>query len=157
MDPVGLSILLRETEVDCRVILDAATKAGARLDDRGEGRLEACAFKLSQLYNVLEKILERICQGFENHFDQRGDCHEKLIQRLSLSLPGIRPAFIPKDAVSTVRELKGFRHVVRHAYDLDFREPRMHELVELAVHLARELPAWSVAFGDSVRLEQGWN
>ena len=43
------------------------------------------------------------------------EADERLIQRLALTLPGIRPAFIPKDGVRAVRELKGFRHVVRHA------------------------------------------
>ncbi len=74
-----------------------------------------------RLYNVFEKILERLCRGFENHFDERDDYHERLIQRLALALPGIRPAFIPQDALRNVRELKGFRHLVRHAYDLEFR------------------------------------
>lgn len=157
MDPVGLNILLREIEADCTVIHDAAIKAAARLGDDGEGRLEACAYELARLYNVLEKIVERICHGFENHFDKRGDYHERLIQRLALTLPGIRPAFIPKDNVAQVRELKGFRHVVRHAYDLEFREPRMRELVALATDLSSQIPGWSVDFGEQVRLEQGWS
>lgn len=156
MDRVGLTILLKEIEADCLVIHDAASKAEARLNDVGEGRLEACAYELARLYNVLEKILERICHAFENHFDKRGDYHERLIQRLSLTLPGIRPALIPKEDMSTVRELKGFRHVVRHAYDLTFREPRLQELVALATQLALQIPDWCVTFGERVRLEQGW-
>ena len=118
MDAVGLTILLKEIEVDCAVIAAAARKARVRLGEPSGGRLEACAYELARLYNCFEKILERICRGFENHFDKRDDYHERLIQRLALELPGIRPEFIPKTGISIVRELKGFRHVVNG------REPR---------------------------------
>src|SRR5665213_238674 len=99
MDAVGLTVLLKELEADCTVIRGAAQKAQLRLSESAEGRLEAGAYELARLYNTLEKMLERICHGFENHFDKQGDHHERLIQRLTLTLPGIRPAFIPKDGV----------------------------------------------------------
>jgi len=156
MDSVGLAVLLKEIEADCLVIKDAAGKAQRRLRGGADGRLEACAYQLARLYNVLERMLERICRDFENHFDKQGDYHERLIQRLALALPGIRPAFIPADEVAAVRELKGFRHVVRHAYDLEFREDRMTELVALAARLAARLPSWCAEFGERTRSEQGW-
>jgi hypothetical protein len=156
MDAIGLTVLLKEIEADCAVIQDAARKAQVRLSESTDGHLEACAYELARLYNILEKILERICHGFENHFDKQGDYHERLIQRLALALPGIRPSFIPKDEVRAVRELKGFRHVVRHAYDLEFREERMKDLAALAERLAAQLPTWSADFGQRVKAEQGW-
>jgi hypothetical protein len=156
MDAIGLTVLLKEIEADCAVIQDAARKAQVRLSESTDGHLEACAYELARLYNILEKILERICHGFENHFDKQGDYHERLIQRLGLALPGIRPSFIPKDEVRAVRELKGFRHVVRHAYDLEFREERMKDLAALAERLAAQLPVWSADFGQRVKAEQGW-
>jgi hypothetical protein len=70
-------------------------------------------------------------------------------------LPGIRPEFIPKDAVRDLRELKGFRHVVRHAYDLEFREDRLKELTVAAARLASQFPLWAVNFGERIRAEQG--
>jgi hypothetical protein len=152
-----MTVLLREIEADCAVIQDASRKAALRLQEDTDGHLEACAYELARLYNVFEKILERICHGFENHFDKRGDYHEHWIQRLALALPGIRPAFIPKDAVREVRELKGFRHVVRHAYDLEFREERMKELAAVAARVAGNLPAWALDFARQTGDEQGWN
>jgi ribonuclease HepT-like protein len=157
MDAIGLTVLLKEIEADCAVIQDAARKAQLRLREDADGRLEACAYELTRLYNIFERTLERICRGFENHFDKQGDYHERLIQRLALALPGIRPEFIPKDAVRDLRELKGFRHVVRHAYDLEFREDRLVELAALAARLASQFPLWAVSFGERTRAEQGWN
>lgn len=156
MDLVGLTVLLKEIEADCAVIQSASRKAALRLTETTDGRLEACAFELARLYNIFEKILERVCTGFENHFEKKGDYHERLLQRLALELPGIRPAFIPKEFVHSVRELKGFRHFVRHAYDIEFREDRLRELAALAAQLAVHLPAWSEDFGKRVRAEQGW-
>jgi hypothetical protein len=156
MDAVGLTILLKEIELDSAVIRNAAHKAQLRLNESNGGRLEACAYELARLYNNLERTLERICVGFENHFEKKGYYHERLIQRLALALPGIRPAFIPQDSVPAVRELKGFRHLVRHAYDIEFRDDRLSELTGLAERLAEKLPAWSADFANRVRAEQGW-
>ena len=54
------------------------------------------------------------------------------MQRLSLGLQGIRLAFIPAGRVAGVRELKGFRHVLRHACDLTLRNDRLQQLVPVA-------------------------
>lgn len=156
MDSAGLTILLTELKADCAVATDAASKAKARLGEALPGHLEACAYELNRHYNVTEKMLERICESFENHFEKRGDYHEKLIQRLSLALEGIRPAFIPADRAVDLRQLKGFRHLMRHAYDLTLRPDRLAELAAIADRLASELPSWCADFGRKVRAEQGW-
>jgi len=156
MDAEGLTILLKEMEVDCNVVRDAARKAAQRVGEQSPGHLEATAYELARLYNAFERLLERVCEEFENHFEKRGDYHEKLLQRLSLSLDEIRPAFIPADRLHDLRELKGFRHVMRHAYDLALRSDRLAELARLAQRLAEELPVWCQYFGETVRLEQKW-
>lgn len=157
MDAAGLTILLKEMEADCAVAQDAAQKAARRLREESPGHLEACAYELARFYNVVERMFERLCAEFENHFEKRGDFHEKLIQRLVLDLQGIRPAFIPKDRAAGVRELKGFRHVMRHAYDLTLRADRLEELSRIADQLGTELPTWCANFGKQVRKEQGWD
>ena len=156
MDPAGLSILLKELEADCAVAGDAGHKAAIRIQQETPGHLEACAYELARFYGVLDKMLERICEAFENHLEKRGDYHERLIQRLSLNLDGIRPAFVPDGRTPEIRELKGFRHVTRHAYDLTLRKDRLTELAGIAEQLARELPIWCQDFGGKVRAQQGW-
>lgn len=156
MDAAGLNILLAELQADCAVMADAGRKAGLRLREQAPGHLEACAYELARMYNVLEKMLERICEAFENRFEKRGDYHEKLIERLNLRLEGIRPAFIPAGRADEVRELKGFRHVMRHAYDLTLRPDRLSEVVSVAERLVADLPDWCAEFGSAVRAEQHW-
>lgn len=156
MDAAGLTVLLRELAADTAVARDAAQKAGARLGDQTPGHLEAAAYELARLYNVIERMLERVCDAFEYHVEKRGDYHERLLQRLALDLEGIRPALIPPDRLPDLRELKGFRHLVRHAYDLTLRADRLAELVGIAGQVTTELPQWCAEFGGNVRLEQGW-
>lgn len=156
MDSAGLTILTAELHADCAVVADAAGKAAARLSETTAGHLEACAYELARFYNVVERMFERVCEDFENHFEKQGAYHEKLVQRLSLKLAGIRPAFIPADQIEKVRELKGFRHVTRHAYDLVLKPDRLAELTTIAVEVAASLPRWCSDFAQAVRAEQGW-
>jgi hypothetical protein len=156
MDAAGLLILIKELEADCRVARSAAENAALLLREGSRGHLEACAYELGRMYNVVERMFERICESFENQFEKRGEYHERLLQRLSLDLPGIRPAFLPSNAAPAFRELKGFRHLVRHAYDLTLRRDRVQELTETALDVTAKLPAWCLEFERKVRLEQGW-
>jgi hypothetical protein len=156
MDAAGLTILLKELEVDCGVAGDAARKSAERIRQDSPGHLEACAYELARFYTTFERMLERICDEFENHFDKQGDYHERLLQRLSLGLEEIRPAFIPPGQIDALRELKGFRHLVRHAYDVTLRADRLADLSQLSEQVAAKLPQWCAEFGEKVRSEQHW-
>jgi hypothetical protein len=141
---------------DLSVLRDASAKAGRRLSERTPGFAEASAYELARHYTVIEKAFERICIAFENHFDKRADYHERLLGRLALDLPGIRPAFVPSAAVGSLRELKGFRHVVRHAYDLSLRTERLEDLAVIAAKITEDFSRWLESFVAAVRSEQGW-
>ena len=136
MDRIGLEILHQELLSDVRVLQDSACAARERITQTFSGSSEACGYQLNRFYNILERGFERICESFENHFEKRGDYHEKLILRMTLSLPGIRPAFLPCESVESLRELKGFRHIFRHAYDLILITDRLESLVRHAEKLA---------------------
>ena len=156
MDRLGLEILAAEMAADCRVAMEAVRRARTRFAEPHSGHLEAAAFELARGYNVIERLLERICTACENHFERRGDYHERLLQRLALDLPGIRPAFLPADALPDLRELKGFRHVTRHAYDLVIEASRFVRPLEAGERTMARLQAWCDVFTAKVRAEQGW-
>lgn len=156
MDAVSLAILERELHADAAVVHAACDRAGVCLAARELGFLEAAAFDLQRAYNVIEQMLERICRTCENHFDRGPDSHERLLRRLALDLPGLRPAFVPASSLPRLRELKAFRHLVRHAYDVTLREDRMRELHADAVAVAAELPEWIATFCAEQRRRQGW-
>ena len=153
MDLIALEILRRELAADAEVVAEATSRAGEHLARSVPGHLEACAYELHRGYNVIEHSLERVCEAFENHFERRGDYHERLLERLSLDLPGLRPAFLPKGSRERLREWKGFRHVVRHAYDLEFDAVRLERLVEIATAISNEFSRWGEVFLEAVTRE----
>ena len=153
MDRLTLQILDRELAEDAAVMSQAAGLASQRFHETHPGHLEACGYELNRLYNVLEKAFERIADAFENHFDKRGDYHERLIQRLALDIPGVRPAFFRVQERAAIRELKSFRHIFRHAYDLQLRADRLRELVEIGERVTAQFPTWCDEFVQSVQRE----
>ncbi len=154
MDMVALRVLETGLPEDARHVANAAARAGDRLEEApSAASLPACGYELNRAYNILEKAFERVCDAFENHFEKRGGFHERLLERMRLDIPGVRPAFVPATAQSALRELKGFRHVFRHAYDLDLRRDRLEELVRHATAVARDFPGWIGAFCAAVRAD----
>ena len=156
MDAVGLEVLLRELAADRAVLAGAVANAIDWIAQPAAGRLEACAYEMNRFYGVLERSLERVCESFENHLEKSGNYHERLLQRLALDLPGLRPPFLPANALPELSELRRFRHLVRHAYDLTLRPDRLRELIDIARGVSDALPGWCEKFGEAVRREQRW-
>ena len=122
MDHLGLIVLRAEALADCEIIADAARLAGERLGYESPAGLEGCAFQLARLYNAAEQLGMRIAKAFENNIDDERGWHMELLRRLSLTIPGIRPAFLDTTLLADLNELRSFRHVVRHAYDLQLQK-----------------------------------
>jgi hypothetical protein len=76
--------------------------------------------------------------------------------RLSLDLPGLRPAFFPEHMLADIREIKRFRQLIRHAYDLVLREDRLRELVAVVERIDATMLEWCTNFSHAVRREQSW-
>ena len=151
MDRIALQILEDGWEQDARVMRRAAVTLESRLRESAESRWAAAAFEINRIYNILEKSFERLCETFENHLVKTGRYHDTLVERVTLDLKGIRPAFLPADAVRDVRELKGFRHLFRHAYDLDLDPTRIAAAADNATRCVARFDGWCKAFLATVR------
>jgi hypothetical protein len=151
MDRIALQILEDGWEQDGRVLRQAAATLQARLGESTDGRWAAAAFEINRIYNIMEKAFERLCQTFENHLEKTGRYHDTLIERVTLELKGIRPSFLPSDAIRDVRELKGFRHLFRHAYDLDLDPVRVEAAADNAVRCVGRFDGWCQSFLAEVR------
>lgn len=151
MDRIALQILEDGWEQDARVMQRAIEILQTRLCESAESRWAAAAFEINRTYNILEKAFERLCETFENHLEKTGRYHDTLIERVTLDLKGIRPAFLPADAVRDVRELKGFRHLFRHAYDLDLDPVRIAAAAENAARVVAHFDGWCKSFLAAVR------
>ena len=146
MDDTGLIVLRREIAADCEVASAAANLARQRLAERTASGLEATAFQLVRFYNAVEQAGLRLAKAFENQIDDEGGWHAELMRRLTLDIPGIRPAVFTTDDLVYMRELRGFRHLVVHAYDLLLDADRVGKLADNAKKISEFLPARFGAF-----------
>lgn len=140
MDRVALVVLRREIEADCAVANDAANLANDRFMGREPRDLEATAYQLVRLYNAIEQAALRLAKAFENQMDDESAWHAELMRRLTLDIPDIRPAVFDKSDLVHLRELRGFRHVIVHAYDLLLEPNRLEVVLNHATKVMQVLP-----------------
>jgi hypothetical protein len=117
---------------DVEVALVARQSAEDRWRGRDSASLESCAFHLTRLYNVIEQMALRVAKAFENHIDDDKGWHTGIIRRLSISIEGVRPALFPEEIRQPLHELRAFRHVFVHAYDLDLDPDKLALLLKYA-------------------------
>ena len=86
---------------------------------------------LHDFYTIVEDIFELISQdvnGSEN--PESFDWHRRLLLRMSIAIPEIRPAVISKDLKERLEEYLRFRHVFRNVYGYLLEWERMYPLLE---------------------------
>lgn len=155
MDRIGVETLRQELLNDSKILLDAFSKAGKRMSLKSEVGYEGCAHHLCRLYNAVEQMGLRVAKAFENHIDDEQGWYTALLARVSIPIDGVRPALIPKELKNPLEELKGFRHVFVHAYELELDPEKLALLLKYAERVAREFPALPEAFIGQVKRQQG--
>ena len=157
MDRVGFVTLQAECREDCRLAMAAAKVAADRYACGTDAGLEAAAFHLARFFNIVEQMSLRVAKAFENHIDRDHGWHAQLLRRLSIAVPGIRPALFTPEFMPWIHDLRGFRHIVNHAYDLKLERARCAHVLENAEKIAATLPGLLKSFMAQVGRENGWN
>ena len=93
------------------------------------------AYLLHNLYGAVEELLKQVALTFENRVEDLAQYHAELLRRMTLDIPGFRPAFLSLDSCRGLQELRKFRHVFRHAYDFELDAGRVAVLLADAVKL----------------------
>jgi len=145
-----------EMREDARTAIDAAALAAQRHAVGSDAGFEAAAYQIARFYNINEQMGIRVAKAFENRFEKDHGWHYELLRRLSIEVPGIRPAFYPQDILPLLHDLRGFRHIVNHAYDLRLSPGRLIEVLKNAGQVADLLPGIVADFVARVAREQGW-
>jgi len=81
------------------------------------------AFHVNRLYTGFERMFGNIAKTFENSIDDKA-WHKSLLDRMSIGIEGIRPAFISEISHKYLNELRAFRHFFRHTYDFDLEKDK---------------------------------
>ncbi len=155
MDDIELATLSRELRQDCAVAAAAAVLAQARIGEASPAGYEGCAHHLARLYNILEQMATRVAKVFENSIDDEKRWHSELIRRLSLDIAGVRPALWPESILQPLHELRAFRHVFTHAYDLTLDPDKLRLLLKYADQVVRELQGVTGDFIQGVAAMHG--
>ena len=156
MDCLGFATLVAEMRDDVRIVERAGECAKARFADSSVACLEGCAFHLARLFNVVEQMALRVAGAFENDISQDGGWHAELVRRLSIEVPGVRPALFPESSRPALRDLRGFRHVITHAYDLELNRERMELVLKSASLVVNDIGAWVESFATAAAQMHDW-
>jgi hypothetical protein len=155
MDDIELATLSRELAKDCAVGAAAATLAEQRFREASPSSYEGCAHHLARLDNVLEQMGRRVAKAFENTIDDEKGWHSELIRRLTLDIPGVRPAFWPEAILHPLRELRAFRHLFTNAYDLNLDPDKLRLLLKYANEIVHSLTPLAGDFSKCVATMHG--
>lgn len=150
MDDVGLETLWIEMQADCHAATVAAETAHAMFNEEALSRLEGAGHHLSRFFNVTEQMSLRVAKAFENNIDDEKGWHTELIRRMTLTLPGIRPALLTAEMARCLQHLRGFRHIFTHAYDLDLDPAQLALQLGYMDIVNRELPIAARQFVEGV-------
>jgi len=153
MDDIALQTLREEMRDDCRVVREALDKAQARLARGEEVAYEGCAHQLCRLYNAVEQMGLRVAKAFENNLDDERGWHSALLHRLAIRIEGVRPALITLEIKAPLQELKAFRHVFVHAYELVLDPEKLALLLKYAGQVTELLPGLVEEFVTRVARE----
>lgn len=155
MDALELQTLTSELADDASLAVAALELAERRYADRTPASFDSSAHHLSRSYNVIEQMGLRVAKAFENSLDDEKGWHTELIRRLSIRIPGVRPALFSEEIRQPLQELRAFRHVFVHAYDLEVDPDKLALVLKYGRAVADRLPALVAAFVAAVAREQG--
>lgn len=121
MDAKEFLILKSDIDAQLTNIDDTFAKVqdrslGFNADEAREMQLESMAFQIHNTYNAIEELLRLIAAHFENQISDVTRWHAALLQRMTIPVPGVRPAPLSKETFLLLDALRGFRHFFRHAY-----------------------------------------
>ena len=124
-DMVALEKLEAELQLDIERLAELRStneRAAERVavGDSDELEYAALGYTIHNLFNLIENYATRIARTFENEIDP-ASWHRELIERMQLSIAGVRPALWDRNLAGRIDELRRFRHVFRNMYanDLD--------------------------------------
>ncbi|MEK7727541.1 MAG: hypothetical protein AAB354_03965 [candidate division KSB1 bacterium] len=129
----------------------AARKKAAQHDPIA---FESLAYQLHNLYSAFEDLFKTVAQHFENHISDKGGWHKELLKRMATNIPGIRPALIGAQSHELLEDLRGFRHVFRHAYLYELDPERVKLVYKKAQALKKIFTAESEAFLAQLRKQK---
>ena len=99
----------------------------ASLSDEDEFAWAAVGYTIHNVYCLFENYFLRISKFFENGLDP-STWHAQLVERMTLEIPGLRPALFDRAFARRIDELRRFRHAFRNLYQTELDPDRVRIL-----------------------------
>ena len=136
MDEARLSLFKAEVEAQRREI----ERIFAKIEERRKLKkdpfaVESLAYQLHNLYCAFEDLFKVVADYFENTVVDSKRYHRELLQRMRLTIEGVRPALLSEEAFKLLDSLRAFRHFFRHAYSYDLDPKKVELVLEEALRL----------------------
>jgi hypothetical protein len=129
----ALRVLRREIETDLSAVERLMKQLAEARQNLGaeppEETLIHVGYLLHSIYTGWESAMRRIATVFENRLDP-GQWHVQLIRRMTLDIPGVRPAVLDAASEEHLATMRSFRHFFRHNYGVPLRWRKMEPVLE---------------------------
>lgn len=97
-------------------------------DVSSEEKTVNLGYLLHNLYCAFEDLFQEIAKTFENRIEDPSKFHRELLKRMLIEVPKIRPRVLSKESYQMLNELRGFRHIFRHAYTYSLSSEKVARL-----------------------------
>jgi hypothetical protein len=95
--------------------------------------IESAGYWMHNLYCAFEDLFKQVSAFWENHLSDDGDFHVNLLKRMMINIKDIRPPLLSIECFAYLNELRGFRHVFRHAYSYGLDDERVAYLIRKTI------------------------
>ena len=135
-----IKILIAELDAQWREILKIYSYIEKKIeilrsDIDNEDLTNSLAYKLHNLFSAYEDLFKMIAKFFENQLEDFTKYHTGLLKRMLIQIEGVRPNLLSESSYKILDELRGFRHVFRHAYGYELDAERVVKLAEKSLKL----------------------
>ena len=130
MEKERLILLKGEIEGQTKEIEKIYLRIEERRVTKESSNLESLAYQLHNLYCAFEDLFKTVADYFENNIDEKKRYHRELLRRMSISIEGIRPAFVSEESHKLLDSLRAFRHFFRHAYTYELDPKKVNLVLE---------------------------
>jgi hypothetical protein len=130
MTRAELPILKSEIEKDLQELarLNNEMEEVLRREEPSFVEVRAAGSILHDFYCGTEKVFKKIAARLDRDMPSGEDWHLQLLERMTLALPGLRPAVIGEEMKERLSEYLRFRHLFRNIYGFELRWSRIEEL-----------------------------
>ena len=137
-DVQGLIAELRNDLSQIGQLSDTNNRAAERIAAGADDYLDyaALGYTIHNIYAVMENACLRVAKFFENNLSD-SSWHKDLLERMRLTIEGVRPALLDEETYLLLDELRAFRHVFRTLYARPIDQDKIR-LVQKKVPAATE-------------------